>query len=439
MVRDWIALWACVWVLVGASSAFAHGTVTISQGTADPLPVAFHQPMGESLNAQQQGGELLAVIQKDLVGSGLFRAVNREAFLERLSTWSQDPDYGLWRKINASALLALHVSLKGRDVIVEYKLWDTSLSRLLLSERYTTTHDHWRRIAHAIADDVYERLTGEKGYFDTRIVYVSESGDLRRRSKRLAIMDYDGFNHHFLASRSDLVLTPRFSPTMHQILYLSFHQNQAHVYLRDLQTGRESLVGRFQGMTYAPRFSPDGKTIIMSVAYRGNSDIYTYDLATGYQQRLTDHPAIDVSPSYSPDGQRIVFTSSRAGKPNLYIMGADGANPERISFGEGLYTAPQWSPRGDFIAFTRQIGRRFTIGVMRPDGSGERTLTDGYLVEGPSWAPNGRVIIFTREDHPKRAGSVRSRLYSIDLTGHNEQEIATPMDGSDPTWSPLMH
>jgi TolB protein len=303
---------------------------------------------------------------------------------------------------------------------------------------YFTVPTNWRRVAHIIADVIYKRLTGEEGYFDTRLVYVAESGPQNRRVKRLAIMDQDGENHRFLTDGNELVLTPRFSPTSQEITYLSYVGKLPRVYLFNLSTGQQEVLGDFPGMTFAPRFSPDGNQVIMSAASSGNSEIYTMDLRTRKIARLTDHPAIDTSPSFAPDGSQIVFNSDRGGTQQLYIMNADGSNVHRISFNQGRYATPVWSPRGDLIAFTRISGGEFYIGVMRPDGSGERMLSKGFLVESPTWAPNGRVLAFFRQGPADSRGQVTSKVYTIDLTGFNEREMVTPIDASDPAWSPLI-
>src|SRR5690606_21989869 len=286
-----------------------------------------------------------------------------------------------------------------------------------------------------IADKIYETLTGEKGYFDTRIVYVDESGPKDRRVKRLAIMDQDGANHRLLTDGSSIVLTPRFSPTRQEITYMSYERGQPQVYLLQIETGQRELVANFPNMTFAPRFSPDGQKVIMSLLKEdGNSNIFTMDLRSRNTTRLTNSNAIDTSPSYSPDGSQVVFTSDRGGRAQIYTMNADGTNAKRISFGDGIYSTPVWSPRGDLIAFTKQTAGEFQIGVMRTDGSGERILSSGFLQEGPTWAPNGRVVMFFREN----AGSGGPKLFSIDLTGRNEQSIPTPNFASDPAWSPLL-
>ena len=305
-------------------------------------------------------------------------------------------------------------------------------------QSFTTTKDNWRRIAHVISDTIYERLTGEKGYFDTRIVYVSESGPATKRVKRLAIMDQDGENHKFLTNGAAMALTPRFSPNLQKITYMSYAGNIPRVYILDIETGEQEVLGDFPGMTFAPRFSPDSEKVLLSYASNGKSDIYEMDLKNKKKKRLTHSGAIDTSPSYSPDGSKIVFNSDRGGNQQLYVMDADGSNVKRISFGKGRYATPVWSPRGDYIAFTKMLGGEFYIGVMYPDGTGERVLASGYLVEGPTWSPNGRVLIYFRQEKGRGRTTPPVKLYSIDLTGYNERQIITPADASDPAWSPLL-
>jgi TolB protein len=297
-------------------------------------------------------------------------------------------------------------------------------------------------VAHIISDAIYKRLTGEEGYFDTRIVYIAEEGPQNRRTKRLAIMDQDGENHRFLTDGNETVLTPRFSPTTQEITYLAYRKINGkevpRVYLYNLTTGQQEQLGRFPGMTFAPRFSADGNSIIFSMAQDGNSEIYTMDLRTRAERRLTNHQAIDTSPSYSPDSQQIVFNSNRGGRAQLYVMDGDGQNVRRISRGKGSYFTPVWSPRGDLIAFTRQYQGEFYIGVMKPDGTSERMLVKDFDVEAPTWAPNGRVLSFFRQSPADSRGHLTTKLYQIDLTGYNEREIISPIDASDPAWSPLI-
>ena len=340
-----------------------------------------------------------------------------------------------WKAINAQALVT-GVVTKAADgrTRVEYRLFDVFGQVQMTGMAYMTTPQNWRRIAHIIADDIYKRLTGEMGYFDSRVVYIAESGPATQRVKRLAIMDQDGANHRYLTDGRNLVLTPRFSPSQQQITYLAYVGNKPRVYLYDLETGRQEILGDFPGMTFAPRFSPDGSKVVFSLSKNGNSDIHVMDLRTRRVQKLTDSPSINTSPSYSPDGKSIVFESDRGGTQQLYVMDANGGAARRISFGDGRYANPVWSPRGDLIAYVKMLKGVFYIGVVGPDGTRERLITNSYHVEGPTWAPNGRVLAYFKES---REGGRSSKVYSIDLTGHNERLLKIVGDGSDPAWSPI--
>ena len=426
-------------ILYGTMPARAELVIDITRGFVEPLPVAIVDFFGETLDETKVGADIAGVIAANLERSGLFRPIDKGAFIQDPNTLRAGPRFGDWRLINAQALISgsTQVQADGR-LRVEFRLWDVFAEIQMTGLAYFTTPTNWRRVAHIVSDAIYKRLTGEEGYFDTRIVYISETGPQNRRVKRLSIMDQDGANHRFLTDGGALVLTPRFSPTTQEITYLSYITRTPRVYLFNLSTGQQEVLGDFPGMTFAPRFSPDGNKVIMSLARQGNTEVYTMDLRTRKMVRLTNHPAIDTSPSYSPDAQEIVFNSDRGGSQQLYVMSSDGDNVRRITFSKGRYATPVWSPRGDLIAFTRMHQGEFFIGVMRPDGSGERMLTKGFLVEGPTWAPNGRVLSFFRQGRADNRGTVISKLHTIDLTGFNEREIVTPVDGSDPAWSPLI-
>ncbi len=414
--------------------AAAQLRVDITEGHLNPMPIAVVDFLGANAAAQQVGRDVAGVIRANLDRSGLFRPVEPSAFIERITAMEVPPRFADWRVINAQALVVGQVTPQpdGR-IRIDFRLYDVFAEQQLTGFTYTTTPDNWRRIAHKISDKIYEQLTGESGYFDTRIVFVSETGPRTRRVKRLMIMDQDGANPFFLTGADSLVLTPRFSPSTQLITYMSFETGAPRVFLYNLETNRREVLGDFPGMTFAPRFSPNGSGIVFTLDMNGNSEIFTMDLGSRARRRLTNHPAIDTSPSYAPDGQRIVFNSDRGGSPQLYVMNADGSGQRRISFGDGRYSTPVWSPRGDLIAFTRQRGGQFAIGVMRPDGSGERILTESYLDEAPTWSPNGRVIMFFRE-----ARGQGPRLWSVDLTGRNLRQIPTQTEASDPAWSPLL-
>jgi TolB protein len=427
--------------IAAAGPARAELRIDITRGRVEPMPVAVSPFFGGQPRDAQVGQDMTNVISANLERSGLFRPIDPKAFIQTPAALrSQPPRFPDWRAINAQALIHGNVELQpdGR-LRIEFRLWDVLGEAQIEGRVYTTAAQNWRRVAHIISDAIYKRITGEDGYFDTRVVYIGESGPLQRRIKRLAIMDQDGANHRFLTDGRALVLTPRFSPTTQEITYLSYVNNRPRVYLLNIDTGQQEVVGDFPGMTFAPRFSPDGNRVVMSMAQDGNTDIYTMDLRTRRAQRLTDHPSIDTSPCYSPDARQVVFNSDRGGTQQLYVMDSDGGNVKRISFGTGRYATPVWSPRGDLIAFTRIHEGEFYIGVIRPDGSGERLLTKGFLVEGPTWAPNGRVLMYFKQNPSDARGQgTNSRLYSIDLTGFNEREIITPTEASDPAWSPLI-
>ena len=419
--------------------AHAELNVNVVDGLVAPLPIAITEFFGETPSDADIGRDISNVIAADLERSGLFRPIDPGAFIQNLVSLQATPRFADWRLVNAQALVNGSAQLQpdGR-LRVEFRLWDVFAESQMTGLAYFTAPSNWRRVAHIIADVIYKRLTGEDGYFDTRIVYVAETGAQNRRVKRLGIMDQDGANHRFLTDGESLVLTPRFSPTTQEITYLSYVGGVPRVYLFNLNTGQQEVLGDFPGMTFAPRFSPDGNKVIMSMAQNGNSDIYTMDLRTRRVTRLTNHPSIDTSPSYSPDGRQIVFNSDRGGTQQLYVMEADGSNVRRISFNDGRYATPVWSPRGDLVAFTRIYKGEFYIGVMKPDGSGERMLTKGFLVEGPTWAPNGRVLSYFKQTRADRRGQYSSKVYTIDLTGLNERALNTPIDASDPAWSPLI-
>jgi TolB protein len=423
-------------LLVGLQPAAAELRIDITRGVVEPLPIAIVPFAGSEGELARVGRDIADVIAADLERSGLFRPLDEGAFIQSQIPMDSLPKFADWRVLNAPALVYGRTSPAGDGRLkIEFRLWDVFAEQQLAGLAYFTAPANWRRIAHIIADAIYKRITGEDGYFDTRIVYVAESGPLNKRIKRIALMDQDGANHRYLTDGTSLVLTPRFSPSLQEITYLSYAGNDPRVFIRDVDSNRQESVGEFPGMTFAPRFSPDGERLIVSLATDGNTEIYTIDLRTRATTRLTNNAGIDTSPSYAPDGRQIAFNSDRGGSQQIYVMDADGGNVRRISHGQGRYFTPVWSPRGDLIAFTKILGGKFYIGVMYPDGGGERLLAEGYHVEGPTWAPNGRVLMYFRKD-PIDAGGRRSRLYSIDLAGRNEREIPTPADASDPAWSP---
>jgi len=422
--------------------------VDITRGNLNPLPVAvsplFIDSTSENKISKELGNlniglEISTIIENNLKKTGLFNPLNQDAFIQKPDIAHLKPRFEDWQLIKAQALITGKVEMLENNLRIEFRLWDILAGREMLALAFTTVPNNYRRVGHIITDKVYQRLTGEQGYFDTRIIYVAEEGPKTQRIKKLAIMDQDGANTKYLTLGNELVLTPRFNPTNQMVTYLSYFRNLPRVYLLDIETGVQEVVGTFPGMTFAPRFSPDGKKIIMSFAKDGNSNIYTMNLESREVEQITDHPSIDTSPSYSPNGKFITFNSDRSGYQQIYVMRSDGSNVKRISFGTGIYGTPVWSPRGDLIAFTKLHKGKFYIGVMRIDGKGERLLTENYYQEAPSWSPNGRVLIFYRETKSGDQGEgFSATLWSIDLTGYNERKVETLTDASDPSWSSLL-
>ena len=408
--------------------ARAQIEVDVNRGDIKPLPIAIPAFGG------QQGAEIAQVITGNLERSGLFAPIPPAAHIEKTLDVNVQPRFPDWKVLNAQALVNGQVTVEGGRLTVNFRLWDVYSEQQLLGLQFTSTPDNWRRVAHKISDAVYERLTGEKGYFDTRIVFVSESGGRIDRKKQLAIMDQDGANPSYLTDGSYIVMTPRFSSSSQEITYMALRPEGSSIYLFNLESGRRETLGNFPGMVFAPRFSPDGGRVAFSVERNGNSDIYVMDLRSRTSAKLTSDPSIETSPSFSPDGSRIVYNSDRGGTAQLYVMDANGGGGRRISFGSGRYTTPVWSPTGDFIAFTKQAGGQFHIGIMRPDGTDERLLTTSYMDEGPTWAPNGRVLMFSRE-----TPGAGPRLWTVDVTGRILRAAPYPGSGSDPAWSPLQN
>lgn len=420
------------------TSVRAELRISIDGAKSDPTPIAIADFSSQNSDLSRL---IPQIVQADLERSHLFRVIDQEAHIQQMDQLNTTPRFADWQAIGAHALIHGEIT-EGLDgkIHVSFRVWDVYAQQQLDAKTLSTAPESWRKIAHIIADTIYERLTGEKGYFDTKIAFISEKGNADKRERRLAIMDQDGANLRYLTDGKSMAMTPRFAPNMKEIVYMSYQGGKPQLYLMNSKTMNTRTLGTFEGMSFAPRFSPDSKNLVYSMSKRGNSDIYLYHLETGKRTQLTTHSAIDTSPSFSPDGKRIVFNSDRSGRQQLYVMNSDGSNVQRISFGEGSYATPVWSPRGDYIAFTKIKNGTFYIGLMRPDGSGERLIADGWLVEGPTWSPNGRMIAFWRQTPmDKRGKGQTAKLYMIDITGYHESELQTSGDASDPEWSPLMH
>ena len=408
--------------------------IDVNQGNIQPIPIAIPAFLPATQDDAAVAAEITQVITNNLKRSGLFAPIDPAAYIEKVTNVDAVPRFDDWRVINAQALVTGRVRREAARVKADFRLWDVFAGQQLTGQQYNTTAENKRRVAHIISDAIYARITGDQGYFDSRVVFVDETGSKDKRVKRLAIMDQDGAGVRYLTRGDDLVLTPRFSPSTQEITYMSYGTTDPRVYLLNIETGQREIVGNFPGMTFSPRFSPDGQRVIMSLQQGGNSNLFVMDLRSKATTRLTDTPAIDTAPSFAPDGARICFESDRGGSQQIYVMGAQGGGAQRISFGEGSYSTPVWSPRGDYIAFTKLGAGKFSIGLMKPDGSGERILTEGFHNEGPTFCPNGRVVMFFRD----AGGGGGPSLFTVDVTGRNEQRVPTPSFASDPAWSPLL-
>lgn len=412
--------------------------IEVRQGQIDPTPIALVGLQGDA----ELGSKINEVIGTDLVGSGLFRSISPSAFIQDAASAQTNPRFADWRLVNAQLLFVGKISQENDKIRIEFRLFDVFSGSQMLGLSFSAERTKWRKMAHMIADAIYKRVTGEDGYFDTQMVFIDESGPKGKgRVRRLGVMDYDGFNARYLTDGKHLVVTPRISPNSMEIAYLSYAGGTPSVYHYNITTGRNALLGRFEGMTFAPRFSPDGQSVIFSLEKEGASAIYVMDVKGKQTRQLTPHNSIDTSPCYSPKGDQVVFVSDRVSETdkdskyvNLFVMDASGSNAKRISFGGGKYFQPVWSPRGDWIAFIKSEEGTFKLGLMRPDGSDERIIQEGYLIEAPSWSANGREIVFTMEKGPKD----RPSLYRVNLTGHNLQKVKTPHDASDAAWSKLL-
>jgi TolB protein len=417
---------------LGGGVAMAEGDIYVHAGANfKPVTVAVTPFVGD------EGSEKISgVVSSDFARSIFLQPVNPSSFPETVANPDASPNLDAWKTINAQFVLTGRVLRQdGGRVTAQFRLWDAGSGEQVAGQQYSTEAVNARRVGHMIADAVFSRITGEKGFFDSRIVFVDETGPKEKRRKRLAVMDMDGANVKYLGGADQLVVTPQFSPSAQQIAYMSFGAGDPKVTLLNVETGQHEAVGDFPGMTFAPRFSPDGQEIVMSLSDGASTNLYSMDLRTRSTTRLTEGSSIDTSPTYSPDGSQLAFESDRGGSQQIYIMNANGGSAKRISFGEGHYSTPVWSPRGDLLAFTRIKGGSFGIGVMKPDGSGERILVEGFHNEGPTFSPNGLFLMFFRD----AGGSGGPKIYMTDIFGHAEFLVPTPNYASDPSWGPLLN
>ncbi len=425
-------------VILNKFSLLGGVEIDVTEGKIEPLPIAVVKFNYDNINEENYSSKILTIISSNLKNTGLFKILSNKSFLQSENEVFFQPVFSDWRLIDANFIISGKVKYDKDLLSVNLKLWDVYQEKLIINKNISgVLKSDWRVLSHIISNLIYEKITGEKGYFDTKLVYVAEEGTDVKKIKKLAIMDYDGNNHQFLTDGEELVLTPRFSPDGKNIVFLKYQNNKASVYLMNIKSRNTKILGNFSGMSFAPRFAPNGKEIIFSLTDRGKSNIFLQNLENKKKSQITNNKYINTSPYFSPDGKYIVFSSDRAGKQNLYIKNIENkmSKVERITYGRGNYATPVWSPRGDYIAFTKSYRKKFFIGLIKTNGKGERLISEGYLTDGPTWSPNGRTLAFFKTVKKKNR-KLETKLFTIDITGNLEQVLVTPYQASDPDWGP---
>ena len=438
MIKKFLTLVVMCFVFIGV--ARAELKVDIIAGGVEPIAVAV-QKIETVGNVSARDAEMIRdVVDADLKSTGLFRIVARDALPEFVEMGKM-PDFTLWRAVKAQVLVQAKLSAEsGGRYNLEFYVWDVNGREQIEAQSLVASKKSARRLAHIMADAIYERLTGEVGYFDTQIVFIAESGPVNNRIKRMAIMDQDGYGLRYLSDADTFVMSPHFSPNMQTIVFLSFRDDDPMVWTLDLETGEQRRLGQFGGMNFAPRFSPDGTKIALSLVKNGITHIYEYDIESKSLRQLTFGHSLNTSPSYSPDGKKMAFNSDRSGNQQIYVLDLESGGVERITYGAGRYATPAWSPDGKFIAFTKIADDTFYIGIMDPRGRNEKILAGGWYMEAPSWAPGSRRVVYYETEKALDGIERISHIRSVDITGRNIYEIELPdgVNGVEPTWSPRL-
>jgi len=419
-------------------SARAELKIDIIAGNVAPIPVAVQEFESAPAN-KKLAGQLRDVVVADLKSTGLFRMINRDAYPEHVKL-DEMPNFADWAAIRAQVLVQGRLTeIDGGKLRLEFYVWDIAGKEQIEAQSLTASVSSARRLGHIMADGIYERLTGEVGYFDTQIIFIAETGAPDARVQRMAIMDSDGYNFRYMSDGADMVMSPHFSPNMQTVVFLSYHNNDPMVWSLDMNTGDQRRLGKFGGMTFAPRFSPDGSKIALSLAKGDAVNLYEYDIASRKLRQLTFGDYIDTSPSYSPDGSKIAFNSNRSGTQQIHLLNMADLTQKRLTYGAGRYATPAWNPRGDYIAFTKISDDTFYIGIMTDAGKNEKILASGWFLENPNWAPGGRRLVYYTTDKVSNTDRA-SHIRSVDINGMNDYEIKLPdgLSGTEPTWSPRL-
>ncbi len=396
-----------------------------------PLAVAPFRAVSSQAE-MRLGDRVTDILNDDLNITGFFSVIDGRSAgalgSQAAEKGVENVDFQGWSGSGAEALVIGEVTYKENALVLEARLYDVVKKEMILGKRYTGEIHDLSRMVHRFADEVVFALTGEQGFFQTKIVYVSQATG----KKEISLMDFDGRNATRLTHHNSICLSPRFSPDGTRIAFTSYKSGNPDIYIKDLRTGAERRAFRYPGLNISPSWSPDGQRLAMTLSKDGNSEIYTARLDGSDLQRVTDHPGIDVSPTWSPDGRRIAFVSNRGGTPQIYAMDASGQNVQRLTF-EGTYnTHPSWSPRGDRIAFDATVRGEHNICTIQADGANFKVLTANLSqCEMPSWSPDGRNLVFSSN----RNGV--PNIYLIDAEGTRIKRLTFEKGGDTyPNWSP---
>ena len=427
----------CALVCVGAR---AELKVDIVAGAAEPVPIAVQKfEVADGVRAKD-AQMMREVVENDLKSTGLFRIVNHDAFPEYVKMHAL-PNFKSWAAIKTQVLVQAKLYAESDNRYkLEFFVWDINGREQIEAQSLVASRKSARRLAHIMADAIYERLTGEIGYFDTQIVFIAETGPVHNRTKRLAIMDQDGYGMRYLSDKNTFVMSPHFSPNMQSIVFLSYYNDDPMVWSLDLDTGEQRRLGMFGGMNFSPRFSPDGTRVALSLVKKGITHIYEFNVLTKELRQLTFGNSLNTSPSYSPDGKKMAFNSDRSGRQQIHVLDLETGEIERLTYGNGRYATPSWSPDGQFIAFTKMADDTFYVGIMDPRGRNEKILAGGWFMEAPSWAPGSRRIVYYETEKHEDGIERISHIRSVDITGQNIYDIELPegVNGVEPTWSPKL-
>jgi len=397
--------------------------------TATPIAVVpFAQAGGAPLPT-----DVADVIRADFNRSGKFRSLEKADIVETPSQGS-DIKFATWRLLKQDFLTIGRISDAGGGTVkVEYELWDVNKQQSLLAQSFTAPAGDLRGVAHQIADQIYEKITGVRGAFWTRIAYVTAVGVGNKAAYSLIVADSDGFNPQAVAHSSESLLSPSWSPDGSKIAYVSFESGNSVIYVQNLNTGARSRVAFHpRGINSAPSWSPDGRKLAVSLSYVGNPEIFLIDIGSGTETRLTNNFAIDTEPSFTPDGQSILFTSDRSGKPQIYQMSVSGGTATRVTFQGGFNASASVSFDGKQIAMVQGNGNVYRIAIMdRSLGGQVRFVSPGNVDDSPSFAPNASMLLYAASQ------GTRGVLYAVSADGLVRQRLVlSDGDVREPSWGP---